>query len=49
MTKEDLLNHREVIINKLTQAKADYHAYEGALQECDYWLAKFENEVKEED
>jgi hypothetical protein len=47
LTKEELFEHRTELLQLMDQAKANFHAYEGALQECDYWLDKLTEKVSD--
>ena len=47
MTKEQLEKRRAELVASLEQQKANLHATDGAIQECDFWLAELEKEQNE--
>ena len=38
MTIEMLQQRREQLVRDMEQAKANLHALQGAIQDCDYWI-----------
>jgi hypothetical protein len=47
MTKEQLEKRKADLIASLEQQKANLHATDGAIQECDYWLAQLDVKPEE--
>lgn len=47
MTKDQILDRIKILETEREQAKAMLSAYDGALQDCKYWLEQLE-EKKEE-
>jgi hypothetical protein len=49
MTKEQLEQRKAALIASLEQQKANLHATDGAIQECNYWLKVLADEQKGDD
>lgn len=41
---QKLLQEREMLQNELIQKQANLHAYDGAIEDCQYWLAQLTKE-----
>lgn len=48
MTKEQLLQRREMLKNGLEKLKCDMNATEGGIQECEFWIKVIEEEEQEQ-
>ena len=46
MTKDSVLARKETLTQQREQLVANLNALAGALQDCDYWIARFEEEEK---
>jgi len=49
ITREAIQNRLDRLVEEYEQAKANMHAYEGAIQECRYWLNELDIEDKQEE
>lgn len=48
MTKDKVQERLNTLEQELKQAVRIVHAYEGAIEDCKFWLANFDKPVEEE-
>jgi len=46
MTKETIEKRKEELLQQIEQAKAQFNALTGAVQDCDYWLEQIKTKEK---
>lgn len=49
VTREQIEQRKAILQNDLQQAQANLYAIQGAIQDCDYWLAQLEAQPVQED
>lgn len=47
MDIQSIQKRREKLLGDLEQAKANVHALQGAIQDCDYWIEQMKQAVEE--